>query len=64
MRKAHTDERAKSSIPNVRRAEASDAAERNDVLPSIEIWDCANVNLADWLCKNGTWQTGLKKPRI
>ncbi|MCP1831579.1 hypothetical protein ACVIHH_003793 [Bradyrhizobium sp. USDA 4518] len=64
MRKAPTDDRAKSSPPIVRRTETRDTLETNAIQPSIEIWDCATFNLTDWLRENGTWQPLLKKPRV
>ena len=62
MKKLPAEERAKNSLPKDNRTKPKDAADRNDVLSTIEPWDCATVDLTAWLRENGTWQVYRKRP--
>jgi hypothetical protein len=60
MKKPQADERdelnyLKSFLPGT-----PDNVKSNDVPFHIEPWDCANVNLSEWLVANGTWEFSRK----
>lgn len=63
MSKPQADERDESNYLKGYLQGTLDAMKSNNAPSHIEPWDCANVNLSEWLRANGTWEFSRKSQR-
>ena len=63
MSKPQTDERDESNYLEGYPQGTLDAMRSSKAISHIEPWDCANVNLSEWLSANGTWEFSRKSQR-
>jgi hypothetical protein len=60
MNKRRSDDPSKEDYMKGYLQGTLDALQSTDAPSHLEIWDCATMNLTEWLHRNGTWEFSRK----